>query len=65
MRLYRKHTVGFSLVEILVVLAVIGLVGIAVHQIYRGNIVGPAIPILLSALNLTQQISNPVSDTNQ
>jgi hypothetical protein len=37
-------------------LAVIGLLGVAVHQLYRGNIVGPAIPMLMSALDLARQI---------
>ncbi len=36
-------------------LAFIGLMGLAVQQIYRGNIVGPAIPMLISALDLAQQ----------
>jgi hypothetical protein len=42
-------------------LAVLGLLGVAVHQLYRGNIVGPAIPMLISALDLARQIaSSPV-----
>ena len=46
-------------------LAVIGLVGVAVHQLYRGNIVGPAIPMLLSALDLARQIVLPTADAEQ
>lgn len=43
-------------------LAVIGLLGVAVQQIYRGNIVGPAIPMLMSALELARQIAGPATD---
>ncbi len=44
-------------------LAVIGLVGFAVYQLYRGNIVGPAIPMLISALDLARQIPTTTADT--
>ncbi len=37
-------------------LAFLGLIGLSAQQIYRGNILGPAIPMLLSALDLAQQI---------
>jgi hypothetical protein len=37
-------------------LAIIGLVGVSVYQIYRGHVMAPAIPMLLSALDLAQQI---------
>ncbi|MEN8180331.1 MAG: HMA2 domain-containing protein [Pseudomonadota bacterium] len=45
-------------------LAFIGLIGVAAQQLYRGNIAGPAIPMLLGALSLAQQInqSTPESD---
>lgn len=43
-------------------LAVIGLVGAAVHQLYRGNILGPAVPMLVSALDLARQIAVSTTD---
>ena len=43
-------------------LAVIGLVGAAVHQLYRGNIFGPAVPMLVSALDLARQIAVSAMD---
>jgi len=43
-------------------LAVLGLLGVAVHQLYRGNIVGPAIPMLITALDLARQIAPPPVD---
>ena len=38
-------------------IAVIGLVGLAIQQALRGNIVGPALPLILSALDLAQHSS--------
>ena len=38
-------------------LAVLGLIAAAVYQLYRGNIAGPAIPMLISALDLARQIA--------
>jgi hypothetical protein len=35
-------------------IAVLGLLGLAIYQFYRGNILGPALPLLLSALQLAQ-----------
>jgi hypothetical protein len=46
-------------------LAVIGLLGVAFHQLYRGNIVGPAIPMLMSAMELARQIAIPAADTER
>ncbi|MEN8165987.1 MAG: HMA2 domain-containing protein [Pseudomonadota bacterium] len=46
-------------------LVFIGLVGLAAHQMYRGNITVPAIPLLLSALSLADQIKRPSSETDQ
>lgn len=37
-------------------LAVIALLGLSARQIMRGNIIGPAVPMLLNALSLSQQI---------
>ena len=37
--------------------AFIALLGLAAQQIYRGNILGPAVPMLLSALDLAKQIA--------
>ncbi len=45
-------------------LAFLGLLGLSAQQIYRGNIVGPAIPMLLGALNMAQQINQPTVDTD-
>lgn len=46
-------------------LAFIGLVGLAAHQMYRGNIMVPAIPLLMSAWSLADQIRQPSSETDQ
>jgi len=43
-------------------LAFIGLMGLSAQQIYRGNIVGPAVPMLLGALTLAQQITQSTTD---
>jgi hypothetical protein len=45
-------------------LGVIGLLGVAAYQLYRGNIIGPAIPMLMAALDLARQIPTP-SDKGQ
>lgn len=45
-------------------LAFIGLIGVAAQQLYRGNIAGPAIPMLLSALSLAQQINQSTTDAD-
>ena len=39
-------------------LAVISLLGIALYQLYRGNVIGPAIPMLISAWDLARQLNN-------
>ena len=44
-------------------LAVTGLLGLAAYQIYRGNFLGPAVPLLLSAYDLAQQITSTTPDT--
>lgn len=46
-------------------LAFLGLIGLSAQQIYRGNIIGPAIPMLLSALDLAQQIYQPKTETDE
>ena len=44
-------------------LAVSGLIGLAAYQIYRGNALGPAVPMLVSAFGLAQQITGTTPDT--
>jgi hypothetical protein len=43
-------------------LAVIGMLGVGVYQLYRGNIVAPAIPMLIGALDMARQI--PAASTD-
>jgi hypothetical protein len=38
-------------------LVLTGLLSAAALQLYRGNIIGPAVPMLISAMNLAHQIS--------
>jgi len=38
------------------------LLGTALHQFLRGNYTGPAVPLLLSGINLLRQPSDPRQD---
>lgn len=44
------------------ILAFTAVLGSAVHQLVRGNYTGPAIPMLLSGINLLRQDSEPRQD---
>ncbi len=43
-------------------LAFTGIVGLSIHQMLRGNFTGPAIPMLLSAVDLAQRYRNHNDD---
>jgi len=43
-------------------LAFTAVLGSALHQFVRGNYTGPAVPLLLSGINLLRQVSDPGQD---
>ncbi len=42
--------------------AFIGMMGLTIHQILRGNILGPALPMLWNAFSLVDRIGNTMAD---
>ena len=42
--------------------AITAVAGIAIHQLFRGNLAGPAIPLLISTFNLAQGFSMTAGD---
>ena len=44
-------------------LALIGVLGLAAYQLYRGNILGPALPLLISAVDMARKIPRQGEDS--